>query len=50
MLRIRVLPLFLALCLMVPLGANGAEIRSGDEYCFSPEDFSLEEKYDSLKG
>ena len=48
MLRIRVLPLFLALCLMVPLGANGAEIRSGDEYCFSPEDFSLEEK--ELKG
>ena len=48
MLRIRVLPLFMALWLVLPLGANGAEISSGDEYCFSLEDFASEEK--ELKG
>ena len=48
MLRIRVLPLLMALCLVLPLGANGAEISSGDEYCFSLEDFASEEK--ELKG
>ena len=48
MLRIRVLPLLMALWLVLPLGANGAEISSGDEYCFSLEDFASEEK--ELKG
>ena len=48
MFRTRVLPLLAALCLLLPLGVNAAEVDSGDVYCFSPEDFSSEEK--ELKG
>lgn len=48
MFRTRVLPLLAALCLLLPLGVNAAEVDSGDVYCFSPEDFSSAEK--ELKG
>ena len=48
MFRTRVLPLLAALCLLLPLGVNAAEVDGGDVYCFSPEDFSSEEK--ELKG
>lgn len=48
MFRTRVLPLLAALCLLLPLAADAAEVGSGSVYCFSLEDFSTEER--ELKG
>lgn len=42
MFRTRVIPLFAALCLLLPLGAAAAEVESGSVYCFSSQDFAGE--------
>lgn len=42
MFRTRVIPLFAALCLLLPLGAAAAEVESGGVYCFSSQDFAGE--------
>jgi len=36
------IPLFMALCLLLPLGAAAAEVESGSVYCFSSQDFAGE--------
>lgn len=42
MFRMRVIPLFAAFCLLLPLGAAAAEVESGSVYCFSSQDFAGE--------